>query len=68
MSDKFLKVSRGFVNTVIYFRVREDEMTEVSKHFEHFEDENPGCHTEWVSGQGLGDRPVLWEDRAYVGF
>lgn len=67
MSDKFLKVSRGFQNTVIYFRVHASEVDEVNRYFERFEDENPGHHAAWVSGEGLGDRPVMWADRAFVG-
>lgn len=68
MADKFLKVSFGFQNTVIYFRVPEGDVDAVNARFAGFEDEHPGRHTEWVSGQGLGDRPVMWADRAYVGF
>lgn len=68
MADKFLKVSRGFRNTVIYFRVPESHVEEATAYFSDFEDRNPGCYTEWVSGQGLFDRPVEWADRAYVGF
>lgn len=65
---KFLKVSRGFANTVIYFRVPAAKVSEADKKFATFSDDNPGCHAAWVSGQGLGDRPVDWDDRAYVGY
>ncbi|PQV52916.1 hypothetical protein LX70_04022 [Defluviimonas denitrificans] len=68
MADKFLKVSRGFANTVIYFRVPENKVSEADAAFATFEDENPGCYAKWVSGQGLGDQPVMWEDRAYAGY
>lgn len=68
MSDKFLKVSRGFANTVLYFRVPEDKAAEADTVFATFEDDNPGCYAAWVSGQGLGDEPVLWADRAMVGY
>lgn len=67
MGDKFLRVSWGFANRVIYFRVPQSDVDAANRHFENFSDENPGCHAEWVSGQGLGDRPIMWADRAYVG-
>ena len=68
MTDKLLKVSRRFANTVIYFRVPAAQVDEANAHFAGFEDSNPGCHASWVSGEGLGDKPVMWSDRAWVGY
>ena len=68
MANRFLKVSRGIANTVIYFCVPEKDVDAANKQFDPFADENPGCYTQWVSGQGLGDRPVNWADRAYFGY
>lgn len=65
---KFLKVSHGFVNTVIYFRVPVSQIAAADAEFATFSDDNPGCHTDWVSGQDLGNRSVDWADRAYVGY
>lgn len=65
---KYLKVSRGFVNTAIYFRVPESQAAEADAEFATFADDNPGCYTQWVDGRGLGDRPVEWDDRAMVGY
>jgi hypothetical protein len=68
MKDKFLKVSRGFANTVIYFRVPADKVDEADAEFATFEDANPGCHTSWVSGEGIGLDAVDWADRALIGY
>ncbi len=66
---KYLKVSRVFVNTVIYFQVPVDQVDAANSQFSTFEDENPGCHTAWVSGQGLGLGVAIdWADRAHVGY
>lgn len=67
MADKFLKVSRGFVNTVIYFRVPEAKVAEAEAEFATWEDDTDG-HTSWVSGQGLGLDAVNWADRHMLGF
>lgn len=68
MTDKFLQVSRGFANTVIFFRVPADKVEEATREFDGFSDRNPGCWTAWVSGKGLGLDAVDWEDRAMIGY
>ena len=61
MGDRFLKVSRGVANTAIYFRVREEDVDAVNRQYQSFGGDDPGCFTEWVSGEGLGNRAVPWE-------
>lgn len=67
-SYRYLKVSQGFANTVIYLRVPEDKVSEVDAYFAGYEDKNPGAWTAWTTDVAarLPGLAVDWADRAYV--
>jgi len=65
----YLKVSQGFVNTVIYLRVPADKVEEVDLLFADYADDGSGRHTSWTHDR-IARAPgiaVDWADRAYVG-
>lgn len=67
-SYRYLKVSQGFANTVLYLRVPEDKVAEVEAHFAGYEDEHPGAWTAWTTDRKarMPGVAVDWADRAYV--
>lgn len=63
---RYFKVSpRGFANEVVYFRVREDQVTQVEAEYADFENDEPGRYCGWTSDK-VATAPgvaVDWEDR-----
>lgn len=68
---RYFKVSpRGFANEIVYFRVRDDEVEQVDKQFERFEDRAGGGNCGWTDDDRarMPGVAVDWVDRAHVGF
>lgn len=70
---RYLKVSQGYANTVIYLRVPLDQVDAANAHFKDYEDGNPTGHLtgRWVSWTDdkharIPGVAVDWADRAYV--
>ncbi|GHE70088.1 hypothetical protein GCM10019059_32370 [Camelimonas fluminis] len=66
---RYFKVSpRGFSNEVRYYRVREDQVTEVEAKFEDYEDREPGRYARWTT-DAIARKPGVaeaWEDCLYA--
>ncbi|MEH2480185.1 hypothetical protein V1282_003542 [Nitrobacteraceae bacterium AZCC 2146] len=66
--DSYLKVCpRGFSNEIIFFRVKKEELAEVSVYFEDYEDENNGRFTTFVH-KPIGCSIIDWSDRQHFGW
>ena len=66
---RYRKVSQGFANTVIYFRVPADKVPEVEAYFANYEDEGDGRWSAWTTDRKATQPGIAvdWADRAYVG-
>lgn len=65
---RYLKVSQGFVNTVIYLRVPIENVPEADAVFSNYEDTASGRWASWTTDR-VARAPgvaVDWADRAYV--
>lgn len=67
---RYFKVSpRGFANELIYFRVPLENVDDVNRQFEGYEDHTCG-YCNWTDDRRarIPGIAVNWEDRVYVGF
>lgn len=65
---RYLKVSQGFANTVIYLRVPTDKVSEAERVFADYEDDRSGRWWAWTTDSNAREPGVAvdWADRAYV--
>ena len=65
---RYLKVSQGFANTLIYLRVPVDKVQEAEAVFANYADDGSGRWANWSTDTEARKPGVAvdWADRAYV--
>jgi len=68
-SYRYLKVSQGFANTVLYLRVPVSMVAEADAAFADYEDNGSGRWAGWTDDKAarMPGVAVDWADRAYAG-
>lgn len=66
---RYLKVSQGFRNTVLYLRVPEDKVPEADALFANYADDGSGRWAAWTDDKRarMYGVAVDWEDKTHVG-
>lgn len=66
---RYLKVSQGFANTVVYLRVPEDKIAEADAKFADYADDGSGRWAAWTTDRKarMPGVAVDWDDREYIG-